>query len=423
MRYVWLASLLASGGLLFAGNQDSETNVNTRYTVEGVTIQGEGWSTDPVADHDKRLSSGLRRQIVSLIGGKLNPTVLDDLARRLRKELHARTVEEHVLRGKQPDYVQVVFDVKVPPTRFDVSVPKFLYHPKQGWSGEVEGTATVHQNGFTLGLVSDGDELVERFTGVEARYEDQHLGTDRVHLGFEFDSFHEQWAGSTLAQASSAEFSDNGSELYRTRQNFQPTLTFVVARPLTLSFGTSFERLGTEGPSGRVEAANAVLAGAAFHEDTESADNEQNFEANYNLRMGARALGSDFSYGRHSWFFRYTLTHGKHQIMDEATGGVITGQAPLFERFVLGNSTTLRGWNKYDIDPFGGNRMVHNSVEYRYGVLQVFYDSGAIWDPGQTVIPRNSIGAGIRQGGFFIAMAFPIRERRTDPIFMVGMNY
>lgn len=423
MKYLWLASLLAGGGLLFAGNQDSETNVNTRYTVEGVTIQGQGWSTDPVADQDKRLSSGLRHQIASLIGEKLNPTVLDELAHRLRKELRARSVEEHVLRGKQPDYVQVVFEVKVPTTRFDVAVPKFLYHPKQGWSGEVEGTATVHQNGFTLGLVSDGDELVERFTGVEARYEDQHLGTDRAHLAVEFDSFHEQWANSTVASAASANIADPSAGLYRTRRNFQPVLTFVVARPLTISVGTSFEELGMEGPVARTEAANAVLAGVAFHEDTEGAAYEQNFDANYDLRMGMRALGSDFSYGRHSWLFRYRITHGKHEITDETLGGVITGQAPLFERFALGNSTTLRGWNKYEIDPLGGNRMVHNSVEYRYGVLQVFYDSGAIWDPGQAVIPRNSIGAGIRQGGFFIAMAFPMRERRADPIFMVGMNY
>ena len=65
---------------------------------------------------------------------------------------------------------------------------------------------------------------------------------------------------------------------------------------------------------------------------------------------------------------------------------MITGRAPLFERFVLGNSTTLRGWNKYELDPLGGNRMVHNSVEYRYGVFQVFYDSGAIWDSGETAV-------------------------------------
>jgi hypothetical protein len=262
---------------------------------------------------------------------------------------------------------------------------------------------------------------VERYTGIEARYANQRLGTDRAHLAFEFDSFHEQWNGSTLAAASSP--GAPGSDLYRSRQVFQPTLTLVVARPLTISFGASFEQLQEQGPMARMAAANVMLANVTFHEDLEGADFEHALNGSYDLRAGTRSLGSDFVYGRHRWQFRYTVTRGKHQMMDEATLGVITGQAPLFERFVLGNSTTLRGWNKYDIDPLGGNRMVHNSVEYRYGALQVFCDSGAIWDSGQAPIARNSVGVGLRQGGFFVAMAFPLREHRTDPIFMVGMNY
>ena len=61
----------------------------------------------------------------------------------------------------------------------------------------------------------------------------------------------------------------------------------------------------------------------------------------------------------------------------------ISGRAPLFERFVLGTSSTLRGWNKFDIDPLGGDRMVHNTLEYRYRMLEVFYDTGAVWNRGQ----------------------------------------
>jgi len=422
MKLAWLGCLLA-GRLLFAGTQDSEANVNTRYTVETVAIQGEGWSTDPAVDRDKRLSWGLRREISALIGEKLNPPALNDLAKRLRKELHARSVEHHVLRGKQPDYVQVVFEVQLRPTRFDVSIPKFLYLARQGWSGAVEGTATSHQNGLTFGLISDGDELVERYSGLEARYENQHLGTDRAHLAFEFDSFHEQWNSATLASLASGAASEGESDLYRTRQNFQPMVTLVVARPLTVSFGASFERLEEEGPVVRNEGADAFLAGAGFHQQLEGAEYQHSFNGAYDLRMGTRLLGSDFVYARHHWRFRYTLTHGKHLLMDEATAGLLTGQAPLYERFAMGNSTSLRGWNKDDIDPLGGNRMVHNSVEYRYGLFQVFYDTGAIWDNGQTAVARNSAGAGLRQGTFSLAVAFPLREGRCVPVFMVGMNY
>jgi hypothetical protein len=414
MKYVWLSMLLV-GSLMAAGTEDLETNVNTRYTVEMVSVSGEGWSTTPPVDRDRKLSSGLRKEIASLVGEKLNPARLDDLARRLRQELRARTVEHHVLRGKSPEYVQVVFQVKVPPTRFDASVPKFLYQGKQGWSGAVEGTATVNNNGFTAGLVSDGDELVERYSGVVARYESQPLLDGRARLNFEFASYHELWNSSTVATA------DVG-RLYSTRQEFQPVLSVRVARPLEVSFGASFESLGQQVPGAQPLAADALVASARYHQQFEGAS-DQGLEADYDLRAGTHALASDYAYSRHCWGFRYRLSHGKHELLDDSWGGVILGTAPLFERFVLGNSSSLRGWNKFDLDPLGGNRAVHNSVEYHYGIFQIFCDSGAIWDSGQPAVARSSVGVGLRQGVFSLAMAFPLRDGRMDPVFMVGMNY
>ncbi|MFY9727509.1 MAG: BamA/TamA family outer membrane protein [Bryobacteraceae bacterium] len=414
MKYVWL-SLLLVGGLLASGTQDSETNVNSRYTVETVVVSGEGWSTSPAADPDRKISSGLRREMAALVGQRLNPARLDELAKRLRRELRARTVEHHVLRGKSPEYVQVVFQVELPPTRFDASVPKFLYQGEQGWSGAVEGTATLHNNGFTAGLVSDGDELVERYTGVVARYESEPLVNDRARLRFEFGSYHELWNPSAVAAA-------DASQLYRTRQEFQPVLSVRVARPLEVSFGTSFESLGQQVAGEPPLAADAFVAGARYHQEMEGSS-EQAVEADYDLRAGSRALASDFAYSRHRWEFRYRLTHGKHELVDDSWGGVILGQAPLFERFVLGNSTSLRGWSKFDLDPLGGNRVVHNTVEYQYGIFQVFCDSGAIWDSGQAAVARSSLGVGLRQGIFSLALAFPMRDGKIDPVFMVGMNY
>ena len=103
--------------------------------------------------------------------------------------------------------------------------------------------------------------------------------------------------------------------------------------------------------------------------------------------------------------------------------GLISGHAPLYERLVLGNSSTLRGWNKYDIDPLGGSRMASGSVEYRYRVFQIFYDAGAVWDKGQDPTPRNSVGVGLRKDGFSLAVAFPLKDGRVDPVFMAGMNF
>jgi len=414
MKYVWLSALLV-GSLMASGTEDPEANVNTRYTVETVSVAGDGWSATPTVDHDRKLSSTLRKEIASLVGQKLNPTRLDELARHLRQELRARTVVHHVLRGKSPEYVQVVFQVEVPPTRFDASVPKFLYQAKQGWSGAVEGTATVHNNGFTAGLVSDGDELVERYSGVVARYESQPVLDGRARLNFEFSSYRDMWNGATVTAAAA-------DRLYRTREEFQPVLSVRVARPLEISFGASFESLAQETPGAPPLAADALVAGVRYHRRFEGAS-DRNLDADYDVRAGSRALASDYAYSRHHWGLRYRLSHGKHELVDDSWGGVISGAAPLFDRFVLGNSTSLRGWNKYDLDPLGGNRVVHNTVEYHYGVFQVFCDSGAIWDNGQSAVPHASVGAGLRQGVFSLAMAFPLRNGRFDPVFMVGMNY
>ncbi len=414
MRFLWVGLLLF--GPLFAASQDSEFNVNSRYTVEDIRVSGEGWTADPVSTHDSRLSSSLRKDILSLVGQKLSQQSIEDIGRRLRKEFHARSVEHHVMRGRVPETVQVVFDVKLRPARFDIAVPKFLFATDQSPSGAVEATVTAQNHAFTMGLVSDGDELAERYTGFETRYENARLGSDRVKFRFEFDSFHDLWDDRARAAA-------GDSLVYRARENFEPVVTLQVARPLSVSFGASFEQMQEDTPGGRMVAANSLIAGAKYHQRLEGYASQMDFDGGYDLRSGMKMWASDFAYSRHRWEFRYTWSHGKQVVLDDFTGGVIAGMAPIYERFVLGNSTTLRGWNKYSIDPAGGNRMVHNSVEYRYGVFQAFYDSGAVWDSGEGAVPRNSLGVGLREGVFSLAVAFPLKQGRVDPVFMVSMNY
>ena len=416
MKYVWASILLVAGLPLLAGTQDSEFNVNTRYTVEDVQVAGDGWTTHLVSDRDSHISLPLRQDLIALIGQKLNPSALDDVARRLRKEFRARAVERHVRRGKLPDTVQVIFDIELRPARFDLSVPKFAYINTQGWNGVGEATATVYKNSFTAGFVSDGDELLERDTGFTVRYENARLFDNRLRFRFEFDDFHDVWSDATRQAA-------DPTALYRTRENIEPVVTWQVARPLSVSFGASFEQMQTIGPAPHMESADAFIAAARFRYRIEDAIDEQNFDSSYELRAGARALASDFSYNRHHFEFRYVWTRGRQIVIDDAVAGILTGRAPLYERFSLGNSSTLRGWSKYALDPLGGNRMLHNSVEYRYRAFQAFYDLGAIWDSGTAVIARSSIGAGIREGPFSVAVAVPIREGHVDPVLIVGMNY
>src|SRR5271157_456296 len=309
MRFVCLWRMVAAGmlcaGALAAGTQDSEFNVNNQYTVETVVVTGDGWSTDVGADRSGKISSPLRKDILAIIGEKLNPATLDDLGRRLRKEFHARAVEHRIFRGKVPDSVQVVFEVQARPARFDVAIPKFLYQARQGWSGAVEGTAIVKHNGLTVGLVSDGDELAERYSGITAWYQNSRAGSDRVRFGVEYGTYHEEWNGSTLAAlpASRPQMEPPAwpaeSDLYRSRQFVEPEVTFQVSRPLSLSVGASFESLEDQYPAVHTQTANAATAALRYHQRREGSDSLEDFDAGYDVRLASRALAGDLVYARH----------------------------------------------------------------------------------------------------------------------------
>jgi hypothetical protein len=418
MRFVWLASILWSS-LLLAGNPDQDINVNTRYTVESVDIAG---------DNPAAISTGLRGELTRLVGAKLNPAALDDLAKRIRQELHVRAVTHRLLRGQTPEHVRVVFDVRGTPAKFEASVPKLVYRSDGGFSGLAQGTATVGSQAFTFGGVSDGDNLAERYTGIVASYEDKRLISDRVRFRLDFESYRDQWSPATTDALDQPGAETDTSGIYRTRQNIEPLVTFVLSRGapgvLNLTVGASFERFQSEFPAARTESANAMVTTLRYHRRVEGSDaNQQEWDAGYSLRAATNLLASDFAYARHQGDAHYVYSWGHNQILDDLTAGAITGQAPLFERFILGNSTLLRGWNRFELDPLGGNRMVSNTLEYRYRLFDVFYDNGAIWDQGQTAVLRHSVGVGIRQNGMYAALAFPIKEGHIEPVFMVGMNY
>jgi hypothetical protein len=418
MRFAWLASVVWSS-LLLAGNPAEDINVNTRYTVESVEVAG---------DNPAGISTGLRGELTRLVGAKLNPAALDDLATRIRRELHVRAVTHRLLRGQTPEHVRVVFDVRGTPAKFEASIPKLVYRTDAGFTGLAEGTATVGYQAFTFGAVSDGDDLAERYTGILARYEDKRLASDRVRFRLDFESYHEQWNPGTQNALDQPGAESDTSGLYRTRQNIEPLVTFVLARGasglVNLTVGTSFERFQTQFPAARTESANAMVTTLRYHRRVEGSDaNQQEWDAGYSLRAATNVLGSDFAYARHQGDVHYVYSWGRNQILDDLTAGAITGQAPLFERFILGNSTLLRGWNRFELDPLGGNRMMANTLEYRYRLFDVFYDSGAIWDQGETAVLRHSLGVGVRQNGMYAALAFPIKEGHIEPVFMVGMNY
>jgi hypothetical protein len=400
----------------------TDLNVNSRYTIESIGFTGE---------RHYRLSTSAIQEMQRLIGSKLSTDAVMRLAGRIRSDLRAHDVTFKVARGGAPESVKVLLAVEQGGNNFDLSIPKFAYNSTQGWTAVGEATATIGANAITVGALTDGDTLAERFSGVKLKYNRLSLANNRVRLAFEFDAFHEQYDHATLAALDGDTPSSLGAGAYRSRLNFEPSATFVLAKPLTLTVGLSFEKLEPQLSAARSESANAVINTLRYHRRWEASDaTNQELDAGYSLRAATKMLGTDLAYTRHAVNVRYDYRHDHQSVEVALVAGVIFGQAPLFERFVLGNSSTLRGWNKYDIDPLGGNRAVHGSVTYGYHIMRVFYDAGAVWDHGTSPQPRHSAGIGIssglglfQKGAFLLAVAFPIRQGHADPVFIAGMNF
>jgi hypothetical protein len=62
--------------------------------------------------------------------------------------------------------------------------------------------------------------------------------------------------------------------------------------------------------------------------------------------------------------------------------------------------------------------------------MRVFYDTGSVWDQGKPLDVKHSAGIGVssglgifKKGAILLAVAFPIRPGRVDPVFIAGMNF
>jgi len=162
LRFLALFSLAS----LAACGQDLEANVNERYTVENVEVSG----FDQAA-----LGRNLRQEIHGLIGQKFSQQKLDEVSRLINKALPGHSVSVRITRGQLPEHIRVIFEIRSHEERFDLAAPTALYASESGWTGEVDATVQSHANFVTLGLVSDGDTLAERATGLRARYENRQI--------------------------------------------------------------------------------------------------------------------------------------------------------------------------------------------------------------------------------------------------------
>jgi outer membrane protein assembly factor BamA len=398
---------------VIADEQKPESNINERYTVEGIQFAGID---------ESKLSKPLREDAQKLVGEKYSEQSANDIAGRLREELKKKyQVTLKVEKGSKPEQVTVIFVLqKIHELNFKAELPLLVYHSKEGFSGSLEIPIETHHNVFTFGIVTDADRLLERYSGYRLRYEHRKLGTDALRLRLDFDTYHETFNAATREEL---EFRPDVPGTYRARQNFAPSVSVYPTKGLALSAGLSFQRLQFQHPALHTETAYAGTADVLLSPELQPLGSfHQDFKASYNLRAATRVLDSDFVYTRHFVTADYTISNGKNRFGFHFLGGSITGTSPLFERFLLGNSTTLRGWNKFDVAPLGGTRVAQGSLDYRYRQFEAFYDFGKVWESGPPSGVKHGLGFGWSYKHMFASLAFPVRLHDVAPVFMFGFR-
>lgn len=118
----------------------------------------------------------------------------------------------------------------------------------------------------------------------------------------------------------------------------------------------------------------------------------------------AGGMGGDFDFTKWTADWRYYYRAGGESVWALNLGaGYASGNMPLSQRFTMGGSDTLRG---YEDDQFRGNSMLKATLEYRFPIVKkvqgvLFTDNGYAWDKRHEDafdlgLIKNSYGVGLR---------------------------
>jgi hypothetical protein len=393
--------------------QDRPPNVNTRYGVESATVTGVEQSA---------VSPALRDDIQKLVGNKYDPEAAECLAERLRKELWRYDITLKVKRGEQPERVKVIFEAERLRTQpFEIRVSPILYTSHDALSLAIVPAVLTHDNYVSFGYITNANDLLERNEGLMFRYEHRKVGTSAVQVGLEYDYFHPSFQPETETALAAAPLVPG---IYRTREVFAPSLSLLPVPDVKATFGVTLETLEMQYPVSHDQAANAVTVGLQYRKEVRPRRGlRHTIGADYSLRNAVTGLESDFLYTRQWVAGDYTLAVGQQEFGFHFQGGHASGAAPLYERFSIGSATTLRGWDKFDVAPVGGSRLLYGSLEYRYRPLELFYDFGTVWDPGRAADWRYSVGVGLAwKNGFFMSIGVPLRFHSVTPAVVFGFR-
>lgn len=397
--------------------QGVEANINARYNVEDVSLRGV---------NEQKLSQGLRDELHAMEGKPFDSDAAERVQNKLKDELPGNNVSRRTERGDQTGTIKLIYTIERTESsrwlRFEPIDGNALYHTDLGWGAVLPMAIDTGDWRVTPILtLDDADSLVEENSGFGVRVESRKLGTDRLGMMFEWSGYDSKWRSPTVAALA---FRPDLPGLYGARMNVTPMLKFAITRQLSIAGGVDIVELGSFTENGPSDMANAATGAIRYYQQWTPGNGIKHQAGGvFSFRGGTDSLQSDFTYQRYFGQADYAVNWGKQWVLVMGQGGSIDGNAPLFERFTLGDSRNLRGWNKYDISPVGTDRMFATSVEYRYSGFMMFFDAGSVWDAGTTKQIRTSAGFGWVAGPFFGLVGFPLNTNDFRAVFTTGFRF
>lgn len=396
--------------------QRNPENVNTRYNVEDVEIEGVS---------EERLSQALRDDLHALVGKPLDSDQAEALEKRLSDALPNYDFSHRTVKGTQQGQIKLIFEATKTEAarwlRYEPLETNGVYHSDQGWGTLMQ----LNGNGPDFQIAASipwdvADDYVEEYSGFAISFETRKLGTERLGAYFQWSTYNPDWRDATLA---SLALNPQIPPAYRNRMAYTPMLKFAATPHISFAGGVSITELDelSGGPASQM--ASAAIGSVRYSQRSrvKGRQNPQHdADVAFTVHAGARSLQSDLVYNRYSLTGGYNFSQNHHRVLVSGMLGKSTGDTPLFERFVLGDSKTLRGWDKFDISPVGGNRMFYGSLEYRYAGVGMFVDAGSVWDQGTVRKNRVSTGVTYSPGPFFVTVAFPVNTNEFHAVFMIG---
>jgi outer membrane protein assembly factor BamA len=405
-------------------------NVNAKYIVESVELKGSDKS---------KLSEGLWADMQKMVGRPVDDAVADQFRERLVSEIKGSHVKRTVERGNDPQHVRIVYEA-VGQNSINFSGGGG-YHSRQKFSGRADVAYTYYDFvGARVDAYNDASTLMERYAGYKYGAWTEYK---RVRFNAEYSSFRAQWSPGTM-QAAAA--SGTSADLYRLRDTIEPSAKITISRAFHVTLGVTASNLQIQVPVSHYESVRTAN-GNADYKFSLSSSGKHHLSGSYDIRVAGDTLGGSASFTRHlldqnyEWNIKNPapgtkFTPDGHQINVNVQLGRITGAAPMFERFSLGDTGRLVGWNKYDISPLGASRMAYGAVSYTSRYFSSQFESGSLWNDGQSKVLHNAVGANLMLGNILHAptamriilnaarpgIGIPLQKNNVRPIFTLGGN-